>query len=67
MDSSVEERVRELRHKFHSPFDFGDGITTKRWYVNRRFALRLSLWKLPDVTGKTVLDIGAWDGSRRHT
>ena len=62
MDSSLQERVRELRHKFHSPFDFGDGVTTKPWYVKRRFARRLSLLKLPDVTGKTVLDIGAWDG-----
>lgn len=62
MDSSLQQRVRELRHKFHSPFDFGNGVTTKPWHVKRRFARRLSLLKLPDVTGKTVLDVGAWDG-----
>jgi tRNA (mo5U34)-methyltransferase len=62
MNSSLQERVRELRHKFHSPFDFGNGVVTKPWYVKRRFERRLALLKLPDLTGKTVLDIGAWDG-----
>ncbi len=62
MDVSLQQRVHELQHKFHSPFDFGNGITTKPWHVKRRFERRLSLLKLPDVTGKTVLDIGAWDG-----
>lgn len=62
MDTSLQERARQLRHKFHSPFDFGEGVTTKPWYVKRRFARRLSLLQLPDMTGKTVLDIGAWDG-----
>src|SRR5580698_8038270 len=62
MDTSLQQRVRELRHKFHSPFDFGDGVVTKPWHVQRRFARRLRLLQLPDVTGKTVLDIGAWDG-----
>lgn len=62
MDTSLQERARQLRHKFHSPFDFGNGVTTKPWYVKRRFERRLSLLKLPDVAGKTVLDVGAWDG-----
>ena len=62
MDSSLDERVCELRPKFYSPFDFGGGVVTKPWYVKRRFKRRLSLLDLPDLTGKTVLDIGAWDG-----
>jgi tRNA (mo5U34)-methyltransferase len=62
MDVSLQQRVRELQHKFHSPFDFGDGIVTKPWHVQRRFARRLRLLKIPDLKGKTVLDIGAWDG-----
>lgn len=60
--SSLQSRVHELLHKFHSPFDFGGGVTTKPWHVQRRFARRLRLLNLPDVTGKTVLDLGAWDG-----
>jgi tRNA (mo5U34)-methyltransferase len=62
MDVNLQERVRRLQHKFHSPFDFGDGITTKPWHVRRRFARRQRLLRIPDVTGKTVLDVGAWDG-----
>jgi tRNA (mo5U34)-methyltransferase len=62
MDASLQQRVQELRHKFHSPFDFGDGVVTKPWHVQRRFARRLRLLQVPDLTGKTVLDIGAWDG-----
>jgi len=62
VDSNLQERVRSLRHKFHSPFDFGGGVTTKPRHVRRRFERRLRLLKLPDVAGKSVLDIGAWDG-----
>ncbi len=62
MDAKLQERVDELRHKFHSPFDFGADIKTKPRHVERRFARRLRLLKLPDLSGKTVLDIGAWDG-----
>jgi tRNA (mo5U34)-methyltransferase len=54
--------VDELRHHFHSPFDFG-GVKTRPRHVFRRFRRRLRLLQMPeDLTGKTVLDIGAWDG-----
>src|SRR5439155_11676932 len=36
---------------------------TKPRHVERRFRRRLRLQRVPqDLTGKTVLDIGAWDG-----
>lgn len=58
----MRERVEELRRHFHS-FDFGDGIRTKPNHVFRRFRRRLNILQIPaDLTGKTVLDIGAWDG-----
>ena len=46
------------------PIDLGDGVITRpQWYVRRRFARRLQFLDLPqDLTGKTVLDVGAWDG-----
>jgi tRNA (mo5U34)-methyltransferase len=53
-------RFDELKGHFHSPFDFGHGMVTRPRHVQRRFRRRLDL--LQDLTGKTVLDIGAWDG-----
>jgi tRNA (mo5U34)-methyltransferase len=40
------------------------GVQTRpQWHVRRRFERRLKFLQLPaDLTGKTVLDIGAWDG-----
>ncbi len=41
-----------------------DGVHTRpQWHVRRRFARRLKFLQIPeDLTGRTVLDIGAWDG-----
>jgi tRNA (mo5U34)-methyltransferase len=61
MDDSLRKRVTELQDSFYSPHDFGDGLVTKP-HLQRYFARRLRLLKLPDLTGKTVLDVGAWDG-----
>jgi tRNA (mo5U34)-methyltransferase len=58
----LRKRLQELRGRFYSPFDF-DGIATRPAYVRRRFRRRLRLLRIPDdLSGKTVLDIGAWDG-----
>ena len=40
------------------------GIQTRpQWHVRRRFERRLKFLQIPqDLTGKSVLDIGAWDG-----
>jgi tRNA (mo5U34)-methyltransferase len=56
------ERVAQIT--WCHPIDFGDGIVTRpEWHVRQRFARRLKFLALPeDLTGKTVLDIGAWDG-----
>lgn len=41
-----------------------EGVQTRpQWHVRRRFARRVKFLQIPqDLTGKTVLDIGAWDG-----
>jgi tRNA (mo5U34)-methyltransferase len=41
-----------------------EGIQTRpEWYVRRRFARRLQFLQIPEnLTGRSVLDIGAWDG-----
>lgn len=59
----LRQQVEALHGHFYSPFDFGHGIVTRPWHVKRRFRRRLSILQIPkDLTGKTVLDIGAWDG-----
>jgi tRNA (mo5U34)-methyltransferase len=59
----LKQKVAALEGEFHSPIDFGNGLVTKPWHTQRRFNRRKELMKLPaDLTGKTVLDIGAWDG-----
>lgn len=61
--AALLQQVSTLRHEFHSPFDFGEGATTKSRRVQRRFRRRLRLMHIPaDLSGMTVLDIGAWDG-----
>lgn len=53
-------RVRAEKTRWFHTMDLGSGIVTKGIYDPRP---RLPLLGLPaDLTGKTVLDIGAWDG-----
>src|SRR5262249_61156859 len=59
----LRARVQALLPRFPSPLDFGNGLVTRPWHVQRRFRRRLRLLQIPDdLSGKTVLDIGAWDG-----
>jgi tRNA (mo5U34)-methyltransferase len=61
--SDLNTRFRALEGRFHSPFDFGNGLITRPPRVHRRFRRRLQLLRVPeDLTGQKVLDIGAWDG-----
>jgi len=45
------------------PLNLGGIETRPQWHVRRRFERRLKFLQIPaDLRGKTVLDIGAWDG-----
>ncbi len=45
------------------PIELVDGVNTRTRHVQKRFQRRLRLLDIPnDLRGKTVLDIGAWDG-----
>lgn len=55
--ASLAEEVAE-RSWFHV-FDFGDGFTTPGRDVTEP---KLAALELPDLTGKSVIDIGAYDG-----
>ena len=46
---------------WHS-IDLGDGIVTPGRKGAEQLAEELATMRLPDLRGKTVLDIGAWDG-----
>ncbi len=57
------ELLAELAPHFHSPIDFGNGLISKPYLVQRRFKRRLKLLQIPaDLNGKSGRDIGAWDG-----
>jgi tRNA (mo5U34)-methyltransferase len=60
--ATLRERVAGI--KWCHPIDLGHGIVTRpEWHVRQRYARRLRFLSLPDdLTGKAVLDIGAWDG-----
>ena len=59
----LQKKIQDPRYFWHSPVDLGNGIVTGNSLKNRRFKRRLKLMQIPkDLTGKTVLDIGAWDG-----
>jgi tRNA (mo5U34)-methyltransferase len=60
--TELERRVGTI--KWCHPIDLGGGLVTRpEWHVRQRFARRLRFLALPDdLTGKSVLDIGAWDG-----
>src|SRR5260221_13968815 len=59
--SALQSRIAGIT--WCHPIDLGGVVTRRGWHVRRRFARRLKLMQIPaDLRGKTVLDIGAWDG-----
>jgi tRNA (mo5U34)-methyltransferase len=59
--STLQQRIEAL--KWCHPLELGGIHTRPQWHVRRRFARRLRFLQIPaDLTGKSVLDIGAWDG-----
>ena len=61
--SLKDELAKLKKEEWHSPINLGHGVNTGNKSAQRRFARRLKLMQIPnDLTGKKVLDIGAWDG-----
>jgi tRNA (mo5U34)-methyltransferase len=59
--AALQQRIGEI--KWCHPLEIGGIQTRPQWHVRRRFARRLKFLQIPeDLTGKSVLDIGAWDG-----
>jgi tRNA (mo5U34)-methyltransferase len=60
-DADAVRKAAEQVVWFHS-LDLGDGVVTKGVKSAERLAFELDALSLPDLNGRTVLDIGAWDG-----
>jgi tRNA (mo5U34)-methyltransferase len=59
--AAIRQRIKGLQ--FAQPIDFGHGVIAREARLQRRFRRRLRLLQIPeDLTGKSVLDIGTWDG-----
>lgn len=61
---SIRDELKKLeKEEWNSPIDFGHGVVIGSKSAKRRFARRLKLMQIPDdLTNKSVLDIGTWDG-----
>jgi tRNA (mo5U34)-methyltransferase len=62
VNDTLDARIKAIN--WCHPIDLGQGrVTRPDWHIRRRYERRLRLLDLPpDLTGKSVLDIGAWDG-----
>lgn len=60
----LQQEVAKIKY-WHHYFDFGAGVVTKTGQ-EAKFCQKFQQWIAeaipPDLTNKTVLDIGAWDG-----
>ena len=60
---ALRKELDALKGPWHSPIDLGHGVNTGDALAQRRFARRIKLMQIPEnLTGKRVLDIGAYDG-----
>jgi tRNA (mo5U34)-methyltransferase len=57
----TRRRVEDVGFWWHS-IDVGNGVTTPGAKSAGELAHELEAIRLPDLTGRTVLDIGGWDG-----
>ena len=60
---ALRKELAAIKGPWHSPIDLGHGVITGDSLAQRRFQRRIKLMGIPnDLTGKRVLDIGAYDG-----
>jgi tRNA (mo5U34)-methyltransferase len=57
----LQERVAAVPFWFHS-LDLGMGVVTPGFKSREIHHQELASFQLPDLRGKSVLDVGAWDG-----
>lgn len=59
--AELEEMAESVGYWWHS-IDLGQGVVTKGAKTPGTLQYEFESLRLPDLRGKTVLDIGAWDG-----
>ena len=59
--AELQQAVAAVADWFHS-LDLGHGVVTPGTKSAEHLAAEAAALRLPDVRGRTVLDIGAWDG-----
>jgi tRNA (mo5U34)-methyltransferase len=59
--TELEAMARSVPSWFHS-IDFGQGVVTNGWKPLSHLKYEVQSFSLPDLRGKTVLDINTWDG-----
>jgi len=57
----LEDMAAAVPFWFHS-IELGQGVTSKGWKSATQLAEEFQRMRLPDLRGKSVLDINAWDG-----
>lgn len=57
----LESMAESVPHWFHS-INLGQGVITSGWKSPSQLAHELQSFRLPDLRGKSVLDINTWDG-----
>ena len=59
--AELEAMAKSVPFWFHS-IDFGEGVVTNGWKSRSHLESEINSFRLPDLHGKTVLDINTWDG-----
>ena len=62
LDRATKQRLVDEIRPWHHSIDLGDGVVTPGGKTLAHHHDELLRMQLPDLAGKSVLDIGAWDG-----
>jgi tRNA (mo5U34)-methyltransferase len=62
LDRATKQQLVDAISPWHHSIDLGDGVVTPGGKTPHHFYDELRRLRLPDMAGKSVLDVGAWDG-----
>jgi tRNA (mo5U34)-methyltransferase len=62
LDRDAKQRLVDAIPHWHHSIDLGDGVVTPGGKTPHHFYDELRRLRLPDLKGKSVIDVGAWDG-----